>query len=133
MNYTSGKVVSKSKVSLQYGMIETRVRVPNLNLGGWPAVWMLGTSNWDWPRRGEIDIMEMGGKKIFRDLHDTHNGGNGLNNSTVNQTVGANAIFYSPNAVTPENPTGTQASLGIRTITTPVLTTTTPPGSPNAS
>ena len=106
LNYTSGKVVSKSKVSLQYGMIETRVRVPNLNLGGWPAVWMLGTSNWDWPRRGEIDIMEMGGKKIFRDLHDTHNGGNGLNNSTVNQTVGANAIFYSPDAVTPENPTG---------------------------
>jgi beta-glucanase (GH16 family) len=106
LNYTSGKVISKSKVSLQYGMIETRVRVPNLDLGGWPAVWMLGTSNWDWPRKGEIDIMEMGGKKIFRDLHDGHNGGNGLNNSTVNQTVGANAIFYSPDAVTPENPTG---------------------------
>jgi beta-glucanase (GH16 family) len=106
LNYTSGKVVSKSKVSLQYGMIETRVRIPNLDLGGWPAVWMLGTSNWDWPRKGEIDMMEMGGKKIFRDLHDGHNGGNGLNNSTVNQTVGANAIFYSDAAVTPENPSG---------------------------
>ncbi len=106
LNYTSGKVVSKSKVAVHYGMIETRVRVPNLDLGGWPAVWMLGTSNWDWPRKGEIDIMEMGGKKVFRDLHDSHNGGNGLNNSTVNQTVGANAIFYSPDAVTPENPTG---------------------------
>jgi beta-glucanase (GH16 family) len=106
LNYTSGKVVSKSKVSLQYGMIETRVRVPNLNLGGWPAVWMLGTSNWDWPRKGEIDMMEMGGKKAFRDLHDGNNGGNGLNNSTVNQSVSANAIFYSDDAVTPENPSG---------------------------
>lgn len=106
LNYTSGKVVSKSKVSLQYGMIETRVRVPDLNLGGWPAVWMLGTSNWDWPRKGEIDMMEMGGKKEFRDLHDGYNGGNGLNNSTVNQSVGANAIFYSDAAVTPQNPSG---------------------------
>ena len=106
LNYTSGKVVSKSKVSVQYGMIETRVRVPDLDLGGWPAVWLLGTSNWDWPHKGEIDMMEMGSKQSFRDLHDTHNGGNGLDNSTVNQAVGANAIFYSDAAVTPENPSG---------------------------
>ena len=38
--------------------------------------------------------MEMGQRQSFRDLHDDHNGGNGLNNSTVNQVVGANAIFY---------------------------------------
>lgn len=106
LNYTSGKVISKSKVALQYGMIETRVRVPDLDLGGWPAVWLLGMSNLDWPRKGEIDMMEMGAMQAFRDLHDTHNGGNGLNNSTVNQVVGANAIFYSDDAVTPENPTG---------------------------
>ncbi len=51
-------------------------------------------------------MMEMGGKQAFRDLHDTHNGGNGLNNSTVNQSVGANAIFYSDAAVNPGNPSG---------------------------
>lgn len=106
LNYTSGKVISKSKVSVQYGMIETRVRVPDLDLGGWPAVWLLGQSNWDWPRKGEIDMMEMGSQQAFRDLHDEHNGGNGLNNSTVNQVVGSNAIFYSADAVTPENPSG---------------------------
>jgi len=39
-------------------------------------------------------------------LHDEHNGGNGLNNSNVNQVVGANAIFYSDDAVTPDNPSG---------------------------
>jgi beta-glucanase (GH16 family) len=106
LNYTSGKVVTKSFVTVKYGMIEARVLVPNLNLGGWPAVWMLGTANVGWPGSGEVDLMEMGAGKAFRDLHDTHNGGNGLNNSTVNQMVGANAIWQSPSAVGPGNPLG---------------------------
>jgi len=106
LSYTSGKVVSKSFVTVKYGMIETRVLVPDLNLGGWPAVWMLGTANVGWPGSGEVDLMEMGAGKAFRDLHDTHNGGNGLNNSTVNQMVGANAIYYSASAVSPGNPSG---------------------------
>ena len=96
--------MSKSKVSVKYGMIETRVRVPNIDLGGWPAVWLLGTANYAWPRCGELDMMEMGAQQSFRDLHDTHNGGNGLNNATVNQAVSANAIFYTPAAVSPQNP-----------------------------
>ncbi|MCD8479841.1 MAG: T9SS type A sorting domain-containing protein [Candidatus Cloacimonetes bacterium] len=56
--------------------------------------------------QGEIDIMEMGFNQAFQNLHDDHNGGNGNNNSTVNQMVGANAIFYSDAAVTPQNPSG---------------------------
>ena len=106
LSYTSGKVTTKAKVSIQYGVIETRVRVPDLDLGGWPAVWLLGMANYNWPRCGELDMMEMGSRQGFRDLHDEHNGGNGANNSTVNQVVGANAIFYSDEAVTPENPSG---------------------------
>ncbi len=47
-----------------------------------------------------------GTSKRFRDLHDAHNGGNNNNNSTANNMVGANAIFYSDEAVTPENPSG---------------------------
>ncbi|MBC8426236.1 glycoside hydrolase family 16 protein, partial [bacterium] len=106
LSYTSGKVVSKSFVTVKYGMIETRVRIPDIDLAGWPAVWLLGSANYAWPRCGEIDMMEMGATQAFRNLHDEHNGGNGLNNSTVNQAVGANAIFYSDAAVTPENPSG---------------------------
>lgn len=106
LNYTSGKVTTKAKLAVKYGMIETRVRVPDINLGGWPAVWLLGDANYAWPYNGELDMMEMGSRQEFRDAHDTHNGGNGLNNSTVNQSVGANAIFYSDEALTPENPTG---------------------------
>lgn len=106
LNYTSARLNTKSKISVKYGVIETRVNIPDLDLGGWPAVWMLGTANYAWPRNGEIDMMEMGHKKAFRDLHDEHNGGNGLNNSTVNQMAGANAIFFSEDAITPENPSG---------------------------
>lgn len=106
LNYTSGKVDTRAKISIKYGLIETRVRVPNLDLGGWPAVWLLGTSNYSWPSKGEIDMMEMGHSQAFRDLHDAHNGGNNSDNSNVNQVVGANAIFYSDDAITPENPSG---------------------------
>lgn len=106
LQYTSGKIETKAKVSIKYGVIETRVMVPNINLGGWPAIWLLGNANYAWPRKGEMDMMEMGHRKEFRDLHDGHNGGNNQNNSTVNQVVGANAIFYSDDAVTPENPSG---------------------------
>jgi beta-glucanase (GH16 family) len=106
LNYTSGRVMSKSKVSIRYGMIEARVKVPDIDLGGWPALWLLGTSNYAWPRSGELDLMELGYTQDFRDLHDTHNGGNGLDNSGVNQMVGANAIYYSDAAVNPGNPSG---------------------------
>jgi beta-glucanase (GH16 family) len=106
LNYTSGRVMSKSKVSIRYGMIEARVKVPDIDLGGWPALWLLGTSNYAWPRCGELDLMELGYTQDFRDLHDTHNGGNGLDNSTVDQMVGANAIYYSDAAVNPGNPSG---------------------------
>lgn len=108
LQYTSGKVMSKSFVSVRYGMIETRVLVPNLALGGWPAFWMLGTANAPWPNCGEVDFMEMGAGKAFRDLHDTHNGGDGLDHSTVNQMVGANAIYNSNGAASIANdPTDT--------------------------
>lgn len=106
LNYTSGRLNTKTHISVKYGVIETRVMVPNIDLGGWPAVWMLGTSNFSWPTKGEIDIMEMGHQKAFRDLHDSHNGGNDQNNSTINQMVGANAIFYSEDAINPDNPSG---------------------------
>ena len=106
LNYTSGKITSKSKISVQYGMIEARALVPDIDLGGWPAIWMLGTANYNWPRCGELDMMEMGHTQAFRDLHDEHNGGNGNNNSTVNQMVGANAIFYADEAVNEGNPSG---------------------------
>ena len=34
LNYTSGRMNTKSKISVKYGVIETRVSVPDLHLGG---------------------------------------------------------------------------------------------------
>ncbi len=106
LNYTSARLNTKSKVSIRHGLVEARVKVPDLNVGGWPALWMLGTSTLGWPRCGELDIMEMGHDSYFRYLHDGHNGGEGNDTATVNEMVAANAIFYSDDAVTPENPSG---------------------------
>ena len=84
--FTSGKVDSKDNLSVQYGMIEVRMRVPDLNVGLWPAAWLLGTANITWPGRGEIDIMEMGHSSTEK----ARQGFPGVNS---NNYVGANAIF----------------------------------------
>lgn len=58
-NYTSARLVSRNKGDFLYGRIEVSARLPS-GRGTWPAIWMLPT-NWeygDWPRSGEIDIME---------------------------------------------------------------------------
>ncbi|HBN88022.1 MAG TPA: beta-glucanase, partial [Rheinheimera sp.] len=58
--FSSGKIDSQHKLAVQYGMIEVRMRVPDLATGLWPAAWMLGTSTASWPAKGEIDMIEMG-------------------------------------------------------------------------
>ncbi len=58
-SYTSARLVSKNKGDFRYGRIEVRTRLPS-GRGTWPAIWMLPT-DWaygNWPKSGEIDIME---------------------------------------------------------------------------
>lgn len=57
--WTSTRMLTRGKFSVQYGRIEARMRlVPARGL--WPAFWMLGTDigTVGWPACGEIDIME---------------------------------------------------------------------------
>jgi CxxC motif-containing protein (DUF1111 family)/beta-glucanase (GH16 family) len=96
--FTSGKIDSKGKIEVQYGMIEYRVKVPDLDTGLWPAVWLLGSVNEEWPANGEIDLMEMGHKAQAR-------ADAGHPNAPINNYVGANAIFYSEDACSEGNPT----------------------------
>lgn len=59
MNYTSARVATRKKFDLTYGRIEVRAMLPK-GRGLWPAIWMLPT-DWkygNWPKSGEIDIME---------------------------------------------------------------------------
>jgi beta-glucanase (GH16 family) len=57
--WTSARMVTRDKISVQYGRIEARMRLAVGN-GLWPAFWMLGTNigSVGWPSCGEIDIME---------------------------------------------------------------------------
>ena len=58
-NYTSARMTSKTKGDWKYGRFEIRARIP-AGRGTWPAIWLLNSDNayGDWPRSGEIDIME---------------------------------------------------------------------------
>jgi len=58
-DYTSARLVSKSKGDFLYGRIEVKAKLP-VGRGTWPAIWMLPTERLygGWPCSGEIDIME---------------------------------------------------------------------------
>src|SRR3989440_1032734 len=73
-NYTSARMLTKTKFSQAYGRFEARIKIPH-GQGIWPAFWMLG-ENIDtahWPNCGEIDIMENIGKEPSI-IHGTFHG-----------------------------------------------------------
>ncbi len=72
-NYTSARIVTRDKFSVQYGKIEARIKLP-FGQGIWPAFWGLGQNHAKagWPACGEIDIMEMiGGTNRDNQVHGT--------------------------------------------------------------
>lgn len=83
--YTSARLTTYGKYSLQYGKIEVRAKLPE-GKGTWPAIWMLPESlrkkEETWPACGEIDIMEHVGNdpnmvhttlhtKLYNHMHST--------------------------------------------------------------
>ncbi|MDB5961220.1 MAG: glycoside hydrolase [Massilia sp.] len=92
--FTSGKVDTKGKVQVQYGMIEVRLSTPAVGNGLWPAAWLLGVSPQTWPRNGEIDMMEMGHKASSRTA---------AGSPPANNYVGSNVITWQQAACVPGN------------------------------
>jgi beta-glucanase (GH16 family) len=81
--FTSHRMNTGNKFSVQYGRVEARIKVPKGN-GLWPAFWMLGSdflTGRPWPYTGEIDIMEVLGRNTFESYSTLHapqyNGGGG--------------------------------------------------------
>lgn len=70
-NYSSARLVSRTKGDWTYAKVEARAKLP-AGRGTWAAIWMLPT-DWvygNWPRSGEIDIMEHVGFDVGR-VHGT--------------------------------------------------------------
>lgn len=80
-NYTSSRLTTQNKVNIKYGRIDVRAALPK-GQGLWPAIWMLGKNitTVNWPKCGEIDIMELIGggygkdNKIYGTTHWDNNG-----------------------------------------------------------
>ncbi len=71
VSYTSGRVNTQGKHDFTYGLFEARVKVPT-GKGYLPAFWLMATDEnlyGQWPRCGEIDIME-----VMGDSTDTAHG-----------------------------------------------------------
>lgn len=63
--YTSARITTRKKADFKYGRFEMRAKLPS-GQGAWPAFWMMPTDSvyGDWPRSGEIDIMEAVNLKV---------------------------------------------------------------------
>jgi len=84
-NYTSTRMKTEGKFTVQYGKVEARIKFP-YGKGLWPAFWMLG-SNFryvGWPTCGEIDIVEFLGHDKWTAYGTLHGPGyfgtNGIGN-----------------------------------------------------
>jgi len=81
-NYTSARLVTKKSGNWKYGRIEVNAKIP-IGKGLWPAIWMMpaGSVYGNWPKSGEIDIMENVGFKpdsVHSTVHTyLYNGGKG--------------------------------------------------------
>jgi beta-glucanase (GH16 family) len=55
-DFVSGRINTQTKIEFTYGSISARISLP-AETGLWTAFWVLGVSG-QWPRCGELDIME---------------------------------------------------------------------------
>jgi len=95
-SYTSARLVTRGKGDWLYGRVEVKALLPT-GRGMWPAIWLLPT-DWkygDWPKSGELDIMENVGydpDRIHSNIHTQ------AYNHTIGTNKGANRLVTSPSA-----------------------------------
>lgn len=76
VSYTSGRVNTQNKHNFKYGLFEARLKVPE-GQGFLPAFWMMPADEnlyGQWPRCGEIDIMEVLGNQTDTSYGTVHYG-----------------------------------------------------------
>lgn len=99
--WSSGRVISQNKMDFRYGKVEVRARLPRAR-GSWPAIWLMPTTSayGDWPKSGELDIMEHVGNKLGTVLSTVHtqnnnwmNGSHTSGSKTVANVDGAFHVY----------------------------------------
>jgi len=72
-DYTSARMLTKGKQDFKFGRVDVRAKLPK-GQGIWPAIWMLGNDidQNNWPKCGEIDIMELRGQEPTKILSTMH-------------------------------------------------------------
>ncbi len=70
--YTSCRIVTKDKCEWRFGRFEASIKLPK-GRGLWPAFWMMPHTR-NWPRDGEIDIMENLGQDMSTAYTTIHYG-----------------------------------------------------------
>lgn len=93
-SYTSARLVTRGKGDWLYGRVEVKALLPT-GRGVWPAIWLLPT-DWkygDWPKSGELDIMENVGydpDRIHSNIHTQ------AYNHSIGTNKGNNRLVSSP-------------------------------------
>ncbi|WP_408070866.1 carbohydrate binding domain-containing protein [Butyrivibrio sp. JL13D10] len=89
---TSGRINTQGKHDFKYGRFEARAKVP-VGDGFLPAFWLMATDEQfygQWPKCGEIDIMEVMGQETNKSYHTIHYGydqGSGHNQNQGTKTL----------------------------------------------
>jgi len=109
--WTSGKFTTYGKQNFTYGYFEASLKMPEGG-GTWPAFWTLGSNinSVQWPRCGELDIMEYAGNNSTRTTSAAHYANSsgvhdykssGINNSTdLFNDYHTYGLLWLPNEIT---------------------------------
>ncbi len=101
--YTSGRVNTQNKKDFTYGIFEAKLRVPE-GVGYLPAFWLMSTDEnvyGQWPRCGEVDIMEVHGSETTTNYGTIHYG-NPHNQSQGTYTLEGDSFSHSYHVFTVE-------------------------------
>ncbi len=89
-SYTSGWAWTKNNLTLGYGTVTARVKVPK-GQGLWPAVWLMGADSdtVGWPASGEIDIAELPSTTttVYSTLHGPIDGSTSTQQAQIVSTL----------------------------------------------
>jgi beta-glucanase (GH16 family) len=106
-SFTSARMLTQGRFAFQYGTLEARIKLPDTANGLWPAFWLLGNNfpAIDWPKCGELDILEMGSKdgiaqglqrrKINCAIHFSDaSGGHGMADAWLDADIDLNLDYH---------------------------------------